>query len=605
MAIDSQLDAMLRASIDEEEKKRKEALEGGAKGFLPAAGGIVGGIAGGALGALSSFGLATPVGAVAGAGIGSAAGEALRQKLAQYGKTDWGKVGKEAAWGAGGELVGLGVGKLATKGLQVGGKALGKQGTNLAVKAIRPSKSQLAKFAAQHGDDMGAVLTKHGAQGMKSGQLFDDVIEPLQRNFDDIVKNANIKVDPATLEKNLYNKVKVLLESGDLDDVKTAEKIFAQYENILKTSKGQFNLSDITKLRKSFDLKVKDWSKVNPLVMGEKKVMADALRETVHETAEQAGIKGSKEMGRELSKLYDIHKIAGLQENLGRGNLPIGLSTLLGATAGGVPGGGAGALAGIAATAAGNSPRVIRWASRAATKYGAKMAGASVNPLLAGAVGVAGAQGIDSMGENAAGQLPSDPSQYDFGQGGGGLMGDPSTAIPEQSAGMTKDQMAQVMFADLMETGGKNMDKIKMVFDLLQPEETKGKKMSEGDKKFVMAEQEASKALALVDAGVPTGKIPAITGKVKEFLGTQDPASTALRSQIATARTAARNALLGANMSDKELESYLDAIFDYGDQPAIIRQKLATFIKSMRDYQDNISGTTSDELPEDISQLFN
>ena len=63
--------------------------------------------------------------------------------------------------------------------------------------------------------------------------------------------------------------------------------------------------------------------------------------------------------------------------------------------------------------------------------------------------------------------------------------------------------------------------------------------------------------------------------------GVQDPDRTALRSKIATARTVARNALLGANMSEQELNSYLDAMFDINRPTEILKQKLQTFIQDM------------------------
>lgn len=125
-----------------------------------------------------------------------------------------------------------------------------------------------------------------------------------------------------------------------------------------------------------------------------------------------------------------------------------------------------------------------------------------------------------------------------------------------------------------------------------------GKSLSEGDKKFALAGQEAKKALDFISSGkVKTGKLEKVKSGIETFIGTEEDEVTATRSQIATARTAARNALLGANMSDAELESYLDAVFDFGLEPKILKQRLETFVQSMDDYQQFIAG-----VPQGVTQ---
>jgi hypothetical protein len=156
-----------------------------------------------------------------------------------------------------------------------------------------------------------------------------------------------------------------------------------------------------------------------------------------------------------------------------------------------------------------------------------------------------------------------------------------------------KDKVLKLIAADMKETGGKNVPEIQKMYEIATKEDEKEKtpKLSEGDKKFALAEQEADKAYQLIASGsVTSGKTANVTSKFSEFFGTQDTNTTNFKQQIATARTAARNALLGANMSDKELESYLDAVFDYSNEPEILKTKLKGFVDSMKSYRENIAG---------------
>lgn len=81
-----------------------------------------------------------------------------------------------------------------------------------------------------------------------------------------------------------------------------------------------------------------------------------------------------------------------------------------------------------------------------------------------------------------------------------------------------------------------------------------------------------------------TGKIAAITSLAEEFAGTQDPAVTQLKSQMAIARTMARNALLGSQMTDKEINSMLDFVFDFKQEPAIFNARLQSFINLLDNF---------------------
>lgn len=114
-------------------------------------------------------------------------------------------------------------------------------------------------------------------------------------------------------------------------------------------------------------------------------------------------------------------------------------------------------------------------------------------------------------------------------------------------------------------------------------------KFSEGDKKFVLGERATTTALQSID-NIDTGPIAAGQSMVSELLGTQSPEVTKFKSQLAIARTAVRNALLGANMSDQEIKSLLDATFDYSQPKQVLKARMEALVGMLKDYRENVAG---------------
>lgn len=115
--------------------------------------------------------------------------------------------------------------------------------------------------------------------------------------------------------------------------------------------------------------------------------------------------------------------------------------------------------------------------------------------------------------------------------------------------------------------------------DVWQP---KQKALTEKQRSYMGAAKIGQEMIDLLNTGnVTTGPVAGRLDSLSARFGIQDPDQTALRSKIATARTVARNALLGANMSEQELNSYLDAMFDINQPTEILKQKLQTFIQDM------------------------
>ena len=581
---------------------------GGISDWLPA----VGGVAGGLLGSAVAPGVGTAIGATA----GSAAFEALRERMTGEDLSAK-KIATQGAWGLAGEVGGAALGK-------IGGKLLGKAGSKIAgtadetaegilkstgkslKKSVVKPKVQASPWAATKEDEIVKVLDDLGFKGGAKAQyeMMPKKYNELTAKISEILKKEAKPVDRESLKKMIQNNFEKDINIG-LDSpakVKATDNIINEIFGTKTGETGKFrklSTEDAFNYKKelngrlsgAFDKKARgvDPSPNEHIYMNVRNALDEYLTKAHPDI---------KNLTKTQSILHEAS--AGLQSsskeeiNIMSTKIPV-LSE---------------AGADLMKTATDLTGRKIN-----------SLADLSQNELVKLIAGQAAKQGgIRTAGsylfggngaEQDQGYLPETPESAlsDYGEQFGGLGAtSPETAMDgamgKTGAGITKQDLAKIYLQDLQATGGKNFEEIETIANLLLPSEEETKKMSEGDKKFALAEQEASKALSLVEAGVPTGKIPAFTGKFKEYFGTQDPQTTALRSQIATARTAARNALLGANMSDKELESYLDSIFDYSDQPNIIRQKLATFIQSMQDYKQSVSGTTSEALPDDITQLY-
>lgn len=137
----------------------------------------------------------------------------------------------------------------------------------------------------------------------------------------------------------------------------------------------------------------------------------------------------------------------------------------------------------------------------------------------------------------------------------------------------------------LRSQGMKLTEAISYVNAVLPEIKPTNERLTEKQRGYRDAANSAEKALSLLSSGkASTGKVSALTNDVAEFFGTLGQDEIEYRSYIALARTALRNAMLGANMSPKELESLSNAIPEFSDEPAIAQQKLKIFAQQMKLY---------------------
>lgn len=131
-----------------------------------------------------------------------------------------------------------------------------------------------------------------------------------------------------------------------------------------------------------------------------------------------------------------------------------------------------------------------------------------------------------------------------------------------------------------------------------------GAKPTEKQAAFANAAKSGEYALNLLSSGqVQTGFGQGVMGGIGERFGSNSQVQQDYRSTIAAARTLARNAMLGANMSAKELESLSALIPEYSDAPEIAKQKLVTFVRVMNDYSNTAVSNTGGLTPEVLQSL--
>jgi hypothetical protein len=165
-------------------------------------------------------------------------------------------------------------------------------------------------------------------------------------------------------------------------------------------------------------------------------------------------------------------------------------------------------------------------------------------------------------------------------------------------------QLAKAMYKARAANDTASYNALKDMYDLSVAEEKRTnkvaepKKLTDKQRSYAGAGMLGSEILSILENSpdsISTGPISGRLSKVAEITGTEDEKQTQLKSKIASARTAARNALLGANMSDKELESYLDATFDITLPAPILLTRVKTFISDMKTLaQTDTTGVATD-----------
>ena len=501
------------------------------------------------------------VGNIVGGALGAGAGTLFKQ-AAKNEPFNAGEALKETALAGAGGAVGEGVGFLAGKVLPKFAGGLTKVGEDVGIKSLRLRPGQLAGFIEKHGEDAAKFLADEGALGKGSAELVAQHIDPLQQQFNSIAKLSGIKANPVTFQNEVAQQAQKLIEAGGSENNLIAKKLIKEADFITKNSldKAGHDISEYDKLRRTFAGKV-NWN--DPAKAAEDYALQSALRNTAIKTAEDAGMPGLGEIGIKLSKFRDLQDYAVMQEQLGRGSMPAGITKWLSVLGGGAIGGPVGGAAGLVTNNVINSPEVLGGVSRLLVKGGEKLGslpGMSAGTATGlGRAGVAAGSLLGGMGQ-PTGQVPEMPT--------GGSFDQLASAGGPGAGGGQEDQIKQVLGAYML-SKAKSSGDLKTAYEFLYP--TK-KPLSADQTKLMASATSGLRSLATAEQILTQDPNAPLKSNLPIVKG-QSPYRAAV-DEVKDAFTRIRT---GAQINESEMKQYERQLPQFYDSPETIRYKLGIF----------------------------
>jgi hypothetical protein len=197
-----------------------------------------------------------------------------------------------------------------------------------------------------------------------------------------------------------------------------------------------------------------------------------------------------------------------------------------------------------------------------------------------------GAEGIGSLMQNPKLAAIFTPLLQGTGQAAPALAESEMPQSEVMASESSSDEGGEI--ARQLAAGGMKPSEIKTLQDIgaiPKPKSEAKSKLTEGEKKFSAAGQQAQQALQLLESGdVSTGFLPSIGNKVSGFFDAQSPVQTDYLSKLAAARGSAVSALSGANVPEGEYARIAALIPEENDEPRKAAQKLRSFIEAMKVY---------------------
>ncbi len=369
------------------------------------------------------------VGALAGAGGGTAGGMVVKQKvrdlLGAQSKTPMQQleelkndVTKNVAL----ETLGLGAGKFILEPLaKVGGYALkvaGKTVEDIPTQAFRFAPSDITNFAHKHAEGLADFIVKRGFLGDDALDIAAGHAQKFQEAFDNLALNKNIQIPIGKVGQRFSDEISELAGKGSRivpsAAKNIAQSVLKEWDNIVEQSQRmgkQFvTPEELTLFRRTIDDLIPDSQWIDPGIKNTnirvRRIINDVVSDAVEGRLLGEGGKGTmKDLGKELSKVYDFLEFAEKRAGKGKGSLVANLTRILtstagaglGFSAGGPTGAVVGAGAGLAAETALRDPNVLKGILSAANV--ARKAGKALSPAMEAALRAAG----PAMG--AAGQM--------------------------------------------------------------------------------------------------------------------------------------------------------------------------------------------------------
>ncbi len=587
---------------------------------------ILGSLAGGAVGSLAG-----PAGTIAGAAAGGALGETAKQSFDTKEGYQGGEILKEGVLGG----VGSGVGSVAAK---VAGKVIPKVADGAAKRisnSVFREPIKDTKAAVAGGQTLGEEALVRGQVGttQKLYQTATTQIDNTENTLQQILMNAPQKVDMGDIRKTVQPMIDKYKQSGN---VSAAQALETRLAGIESANGAQIPAAAANQIKRSLyseaDAAYGTEASAN---MEGIKAMARGIKEALEP------IPGVKQLNKDLS-FYGRQRDSMIDKmTRDERNSLFGLTDTVLA--------GGGLASGFGAPAAG--ALIVKKAGETAIGRTAAAQGlhqVATNPLIsaggtmaaqiAAQGGVRLPQGLGAEQSSNANnnnndpfhnQIPSSPAEIGYStpsglvsqEGDQGLrFADGSPAIPGASEGLPETpptltgyapQELYQAYIKATTAGDKtNAAFLKSMYSdevSFQKEAAKligkGAGKTEKQQSFANAAEAGQQALDLINSGqVKTGIGQGFVGQIGEKIGTNSQEQQVYRSTIAAARTMARNAMLGANMTDKELESMGAFIPEFNDAPSTAQQKLQTFVSLMNQFGKNFEGTTA-SLPQNPADV--
>lgn len=531
------------------------------------------------------------------AGLGAASGALYG--ASQGDKLDLNKITGGMAGGAVGGVVAKGAGQLLNKAGKLATETAPKKIMNTVFKEpLKDTRAAISKGTKTLGEE----ALERGERGLSDEKIYENAVTRLNQ-FEDELQSKLIEskriIPIADLKQAVAPLVKKYQSSGNLND---AQAILNRID-ALETYHGKaIPVSIANEIKRTlYDEARNSYGKLSSESMEGIKALAKALKEGI-----ASKVPGASKINEQLS--YNGRIADSLIDSMARSgrNRMLGITDSI-LTVGGIAGvpatGGASMLPALASKALESTGTAtslavgLNRAGNVAKEMGVgRILNSPVNSYIGTQVGQRAGSAAFPVGDNVP---DGQATQYQHDSSGGDIH---NPIINPTSSVATPKQTGPVMpmQARLLKSQGVDLKQLWVV----HPDGTKiwnpstqkwvaynkdvyavdkPKALTDKQRSYVGAGRLAQDIGDILDSqqSLNIGPVAGRLSKLAEVIGTEQEQQTALKSKIALARTAAKNALLGANMSPQEIESLIDATFDINLPRNVLRERVNQFIQGM------------------------
>ncbi len=604
--------------VDTTQPAQKTGGRGGFLSSLIQEGGAIGGATGGAaLGTAILPGLGTLIGAGLGGFAGSLGGGLAESKIRDN-KYDLGSNLKEAgidavlsagplklAKGAKSATTALKGGVGLAEALRLGGKdaaeftlreALGKSaeeaGKNLAIRPLGLAKGQ--KTAVRQ-LGRGGVTELADKYGIKSFEDIGKTIASQNQRYGELVSSIP-GIAKSDLKSSLDEAVMKLSGAKSTANKAVAKSLRTESNNLLKQLPDVIDGPTLNTVKQEFDSLLTGAQQLaNPAQHNVNKRIADSLRKTIQKST---GSDELKNIGLDLRALKKLEDVAAKNVEAGTGKSGFRASDFIAgspfAASGNIPA----ALAAATTARAMSSPTTAKITSAGLKKAGAKLvkSGAKSNVAINAArnIGINSALGAglgQSLEPQNSATMPTMAPQSIAQNNIDSII--PQELQNVQQGSIPQEKYLQAVMIDLAETGGKNLDQIKAVFQLLNPQSTaKGMNSTSANtvtdlQNGITNIQALGNEIAQSNANIP------VIGNLLAGNPFNTEGQT-LRADIARVKQVIGKALEGGVLRKEDEAKYAKILPTLNDTDAVAQSKINAIAEDLQRklalYQQNLGG---------------